>query len=105
MRAIWAVTFFLAGCGLHIRPGLPIGAAPPDPLLVEARQFVEAVAKNMPLWDADEGFARFEQEEIRTVKEDIVKARTGTLSDAAKLHLDWDKLLALDEMLHREYLL
>ena len=80
----------------------------PDPEVSEARDFVVAVADKMPLWDAD-AISRYERVEIATVKADIAMAQQAEekgqfLEYVAKLHDDWDALVALDEMLKKESL-
>ena len=109
MRFAPLVLVLITGCGLHVRPGLPIGAMAPDPMLVEAKQFVGAVEEKMPQWDADEDFAKYESEAIATVKADIAIARQERhgryFEDVDKLREDWNKLLALDEMLQRSYVI
>jgi hypothetical protein len=82
--------------------------AVPDPEISDAKEFVGAVADKMHLWDADD-ISRYERAELATVKADIAMARkeqeTGQfLNDVAKLHDDWDALVALDEMLKKESL-
>lgn len=95
----------LMGCAAH----RPIAVEPaPDAEISEARDFVLAVADKMPLWDAD-AISRYERVEIATVKADIAMAqRTAEkgafLEYVAKLHDDWDALVALDERLKKESL-
>ena len=97
--------FILMGCAAH----RPIAADPvPDAEISEARDFVLAVADKMPLWDAD-AISRYERVEIATVKADIAMAqRTAEkgpfLEYVARLHDDWDALVALDERLKKESL-
>ena len=74
--------------------------------MANAKEFAQAAANKMPLWDAD-AIARYEGVEIAAVKADIVmtleeEERGPLLDDAARLHDDWDALVALDEMLKRE---
>jgi hypothetical protein len=95
----------LAGCSVHRRL---TAVAVPDPEISDAKEFVGAVADKMPLWDADD-ISRYERAEIATVKADIAMARQEEekaqfLDDVAKLHDDWDALVALDEMLKKESL-
>jgi hypothetical protein len=73
------------------------------------KECVLAVADKMPMWDAD-AISRYEQREIATVKADIAMAelddgKSVFLADVAKLHDDWDALVALDEMLKKESLI
>ncbi len=80
----------------------------PDAEISEAKDFVVAVADKMPLWDAD-AISRYERVEIATVKADIAMAqqtgeRAPFLDYVARLHDDWDALVALDEMLKKESL-
>ncbi len=100
-----AFLLLLLGCAAH-RPA----AAPvlPDTEISEAKDFVVAVADKMPLWDAD-AISRYELVEIATVKADIAMAqqteeRAPFLACVARLHDDWDALVALDEMLKKESL-
>jgi hypothetical protein len=96
----------VTGCSAH----RPVAAlVVPDPEISDAKEFVGAVADKMPLWDADD-ISRYERVEIATVKADIAMARQDDekgafLEDVAKLHDDWDALVALDEMLKRESLI
>ena len=95
----------LLGCAAH-RP-IPVEPVP-DAEVTEARDFVTAVADKMPLWDAD-AISRYEQVEIATVKADIAMAqrtveRGAFLEYVARLHDDWDALVALDERLKKESL-
>jgi hypothetical protein len=95
----------LLGCAAH----RPIAAPPiPDPEVAEARDYVQAVADKMPLWDAD-AISRYERVEIATVKADIAmaqqeKERGPFLEYVARLRDDWDVLVALDERLKKESL-
>jgi hypothetical protein len=98
---IHSLLLLAAGCSAH-RPFA--AAAGPDPEISDAREFVGAVADKMPLWDAD---SRYERAEIATVKADIAMAQQDEekgplLEDVAKLHDDWNALVALDEMLKKE---
>ena len=93
------------GCAGHRAAPLDLM---PDAQIAEATAFVTGVADNMPLWDAD-ALARYERVEIATVKADIAMAeREGAkpafLADVARLHRDWDALLALDTLLKNEAL-
>ena len=102
---IHGLLLLAAGCSAH-RPVATI--AVPDPEISDAKEFVSAVAGKMPLWDADD-ISRYERAEIATVKADIAMARREQekgqfLDDVAKLHDDWDALVALDEMLKKESL-
>jgi hypothetical protein len=95
----------LLGCAAH-RPVVP--AILPDQEISEAKDFVGAVADKMPLWDAD-AISRYELVEIATVKADIAMAqqteeKATFLAYVARLHDDWDALVALDEMLKKESL-
>ena len=95
----------LVGCAAH-RP-VPVPVLP-DAEIAEAKDFVVAVADKMPLWDAD-AISRYELVEIATVKADIAMAqqteeRAPFLAYVARLHDDWDALVALDEMLKKESL-
>lgn len=96
----------MTGCAIH-QPRILMAA--PDPMIVEAKQFVHAVAEKMPEWDADEAYARYEREEIATVKADIEVARQERIGryfeDVNRLRDDWNKLLALDLMLQRSYVI
>jgi hypothetical protein len=91
------------GCARH----RPVGfAAPVDDEVSEGKDFVLAVAKKMPLWDAD-AISEYEQIEIATVKADIAIAEEeeepgAFMEDVALLQHDWDALLALDEILKKE---
>jgi hypothetical protein len=94
------------GCAHH-RPVAVV--APVDDEVSEGRDFVLAVAKKMPLWDAD-AISEYEQMEIATVKADIVMAQEAEdagafLEDVVLLQHDWDALLALDEILKKESLI
>jgi hypothetical protein len=95
----------LMGCAAH----RPVAATvPPDQELSEAKDFVAAVAGKMPLWDAD-AISQYELVEIATVKADIAMAQQTEekgpfLACVARLHDDWDALVALDEMLKKESL-
>src|ERR1700679_4380035 len=91
------------GCAHH-RPVAVV--APVDDEVSEGRDFVLAVAKKMPLWDAD-AISEYEQMEIATVKADIAMAEEeeepgAFMEDVALLQHDWDALLALDEILKKE---
>lgn len=97
---------FAAGCSAH-RPVATLTA--PDVEISNAKEFVGAVADRMPLWDAD-AISRYERVEIATVKADIAMAQQEQqkgplLEDVTKLHDDWDALVALDEMLKKEWLI
>ena len=91
------------GCAHH----QPVAvAAPVDDEVSEGKDFVLAVAKKMPLWDAD-AISEYEQIEIATVKADIAMAEEeekpgAFMEDVALLQHDWDALLALDEILKKE---
>jgi hypothetical protein len=102
---IHGLLLLVAGCSAHRPVAAP---AVPDPEISEAKEFVGAVADKMPLWDAD-AISRYERVEIATVKADIAMAQQeyekgSFLEDVAKLHDDWDALVALDEMLKKESL-
>src|SRR5271156_4951084 len=102
---IHGLLLFVMGCSAH-RPVAAIVV--PDPEISDAKEFVGAVAGKMPLWDAD-AISRDERVEIATVKADIAMAQQEDekgpfLEDVAKLHDDWDALVALDEMLKKESL-
>jgi hypothetical protein len=102
---VHGLLLLLAGCSVHLRVA---AAAVPDPEISDAKEFVGAVADKMPLWDADD-ISRYERAEIATVKADIALARQEQekgrfLEAVAKLHDDWDALVALDEMLKKESL-
>lgn len=106
MRAAALSLLLLTGCSLHVRPVYV--AAPHDALLAEAQQFVDTVAAKVPEWDADEGFVQYESAEIQAVKADIVRCRAGDgelLENAEQLRIDWERLVALDLILHKTYLL
>jgi len=96
----------LLGCHAH----RPVAAAfAPDVETAAAKQFAQAVAEKMPAWDAD-GIACYEAAEIAAVKADVMATlkeddRDALLEDAARLHDDWDALLAKDEMLKHETLI
>jgi hypothetical protein len=99
------VLLLALGCAAH-RPVIPLLV--PDPELTGARAFVEGVAGNMPLWDAD-AISRYERVEIARVKADVAMARQQDGQDSflacvTKLHDDWNALIALDERLKRESL-
>ncbi len=108
---VHGLLLLVAGCSVHRRVAavaLPDAVAVPDPAISDAKEFVGAVAEKMPLWDADD-ISRYERAEIATVKADIAMARQEEekaqfLDDVAKLHDDWDALVALDEMLKKESL-
>jgi hypothetical protein len=94
------------GC-THYRPVALV--VPVDDEVSEGKDFVMAVAKKMPLWDAD-AISQYEQVEIATVKADIVMAQEegdagAFLEDVTLLQHDWDALLALDEVLKKESLI
>lgn len=98
--AIHVLVVLLLGCHVH-RPLAP--AVAPDAEMAEAKQFAQAVAEKMPAWDADT-IACYEAVEIAAVKADVMATleeddRYLLLEDAARLHDDWDTLLALDAML------
>src|SRR6201996_2765183 len=83
--------------------------SPPDPALTQGRDFVDAVAGKMPLWDAD-AIARYERVQIATVKADIAMAQQAGEKDSFlacvdKLHDDWDALVAWDDLLKKESLI
>jgi hypothetical protein len=104
---IHGLLLLVAGCSAH-RPVAAVTVPRPDAEISDAKEFVAAVADKMPLWDAD-AISRYERVEIATVKADIAMAQLeeekGTfLEDVAKLHDDWDALVALDEMLKKESL-
>jgi hypothetical protein len=95
----------LLGCAAHRPVPAPVL---PDAEMSEAKDFVGAVADKMPMWDAD-AISRYELVEIATVKADIAMAKQTEekvpfLEYVAKLHDDWDALVALDEMLKKESL-
>jgi hypothetical protein len=96
----------VSGCSTH----RPVAATVlPDARVSDDKEFVLAVADKMPMWDAD-AISRYEQREIATVKADIAMAelddgKSVFLADVAKLHDDWDALVALDEMLKKESLI
>jgi hypothetical protein len=86
-----------------------MAAFAPDAEIADARQFAQAVAEKMPAWDAD-AVACYEAVEIAAVKADVIATleeddRDAVLEDAARLHDDWDALLAKDEMLKHEALI
>jgi hypothetical protein len=93
------------GCAAH----RPVAATIlPDQEISEAKDFVAAVADKLPLWDAD-AISRYELVEIATVKADVAMAQQTKetapfLAYVARLHDDWDALVALDEMLKKESL-
>ena len=96
----------LLGCATH----RPVAVAPPvpDPEISQAKDFVQAIADKMPLWDAD-AISRYERVEIATVKADIAMAQQTEekgpfLEYVARLHDDWDVLVAWDQMLKKESL-
>jgi hypothetical protein len=104
---VHGLLLLVAGCSAH-RPITAVAVPHPDPEISDATEFVGAVADKMPLWDAD-AISRYERVEIATVKADIAMAQQEEekgvfLRDVAKLHDDWDALLALDEMLKKESL-
>jgi hypothetical protein len=91
------------GCAHHRTVAV---VAPVDDEVSEGKDFVMAVAKKMPLWDAD-AISQYELVEIATVKADIVMAQeaedTGAFLEAvALLEHDWEALVALDEVLKKE---
>src|SRR5258708_39065424 len=93
----------LVGCAAHRPVTAPVL---PDAEISEAKDFVVAVADKMPLWEAD-AISRYELVEIATVKADIAMAqqteeRGPFLAYVARLHDEWDALVALDEWLRRE---
>lgn len=95
----------LLGCAAH-RPVALTGLSDAD--MAAGRDFVGTVAGKMPMWDAD-AISRFERVQIATVKADIVMARqceetAAFLEYVSKLHVDWDALVAWDEMLKKESL-
>src|SRR5271156_6962958 len=104
--AIHGLLLLLAvGCAAHRPVTSPFA---PGPELADARAFVEGVAGNMPLWDAD-AISRYERVEIARVKADVAIARQEDGQDSflecvTKLHDDWNALIALDERLKRESL-
>ena len=59
--------------------------AAPDPEIAAARQFAEAVADKMPLWDAD-AISRYEGVEIATVKADIAMAQQEEVYGTGAAH-------------------
>ncbi len=99
-----AFLLLLTGCMVRVQhPLVTI-----DPVVSEAQGFVEAVSGKMPEWDADAKVACYEQAEIAQVKADIAQARAMDahfFEDVAKLHEDWNKLLALDLILQRSYVI
>jgi hypothetical protein len=104
---IHGLLLLVAGCSAH-RPVAAVTVPHPDAEISDAKEFVGAVADKMPLWDAD-AISRYERVEIATVKADIAMAQQeeekgALLEDVAKLHDDWDALVALDEMLKKESL-
>lgn len=106
MRLALLVLLLMTGCAIR-QPRMLMVA--PDPMIVEAKQFVGAVEEKMPQWDADEDYAKYERREIATVKADIAVARQERIGryfeDVNKLRDDWNKLLALDAMLQRSYVI
>lgn len=93
----------LAGCAAHRR----VAVSPDDDEIFRGRSFIATVDSKMPLWDADEAYARLETVEIATVKADIAMAtiadtKSEFLEYVAKLHTDWDLLCARDAMLRLE---
>jgi hypothetical protein len=103
---IYGLLPLVAGCSAH-RPVATFTA--PDVEISDAKEFVGAVAAKMPLWDAD-AISRYERVDIATVKADIAMAQQEQqkgplLEDVTKLHDDWDALVALDEMLKKEWLI
>lgn len=109
MRAASLVLLLITGCSWHVRPGMPIGPTV-DPIVAEAHAFIKQVAHNMPLWDADEAYARFESKQIAQVKIDILRTQDEErkhmfLDDVEQLRKDWNALIAYDEMLQRSYVL
>lgn len=102
---IHAMLLLLLGCATH-RPIVLSGLGDAD--LAAGKDFVGAVAAKMPMWDADE-ISRYERVQIATVKADIAMARQNEetasfLEYVSKLHVDWDALVAWDEMLKKESL-
>jgi aromatic ring-opening dioxygenase catalytic subunit (LigB family) len=100
-----ALLLLVSGCAAHRLVTAPVL---PDTEITEAKDFVVAVADKMPLWDAD-SISRYELVEIATVKADIAMAQQAEekgpfLEYVGKLHIDWDALVALDEMLKKESL-
>jgi hypothetical protein len=98
-KTVWLLLLVVTGCA-HKRV-----VGPPLPLVSEARAYVAGIASNMALWDADL-VGEYERAEIARVKMDIAAANresdtVGFLTAAAKLHIDWNTLLALDERLKR----
>jgi hypothetical protein len=96
----------LLGCHVHPPVSTPVA---PDAEIADAKQFAQAVGDKMPLWDAD-AISRYERVEIAAVKADVIAtlqedARGAVLEDAARLHEDWNALLALDELLKHQSLI
>jgi hypothetical protein len=105
---IFTVLLLVCGCAIHRQASLMPTPVVADTEIDDANQFVAAVSEKMPLWDADD-ISRYERTEIAMVKADIAVARHekekgALLDDVAKLHDDWDALVALDEMLKKESL-
>ena len=77
-----------------------------DEEVSKANVFVEAVEAKLPEWDAGEMFAQYEQVEIAQVRRDVQSAKEmdnapELLAAVARLHIDWNKLVALDERLRK----
>jgi hypothetical protein len=99
---IHGLLLLLLGCAAH----RAIVVAAPDAEMAAGKEFVGAVADKMPMWDAD-AISRYERVEIATVKADIAMAQKTEekepfLTYVAKLHVDWEALVAWDEMLKKE---
>lgn len=102
LRSLAIHVIIVLACGCAARK--PVHIAPVDPLIKEAQEYVSAVSAKMPLWDADTHYEIYERTEIATVRADIEVAKLATtevkfLEDVSKLHDDFDRLIALDDLL------
>lgn len=62
-------------------------------------EFAQQVIKALPTWEAD-SLAQYEQPELAVIRRDLTEG-----VDDEQLHADWDKLVALDTIISKEYLI
>lgn len=90
----------MVGCAVR----KPVTVSELDPLVKEAQEYVKAVDAKIPLWEDDTHYVIYEKSELATVKADIEIAKQATgevefLKDVSQLEEDWNKLIALDDLL------
>jgi hypothetical protein len=97
---IHSLLLFVIGCVVH----KPVTVHEVDPLVKEGQEYVMALSAKMPEWEKDTHYVIYERVELATVEADIEVAKRATgeiefLKDVSKLREDWNKLVALDDLL------